>query len=159
MADVRASTPTDAARRVVPDVAEQLALIGQLRSRARRTLLGRLDRESAWLAAARSRPVLADPLREIDRRAELVAALASRARRCFATSLDRADDHVGHLRGRLLALSPAATLRRGYAIVQRDGEVIRQAAEVTPGERLVVRFASDQLTVVAEDSTQQAPDA
>ena len=159
VADVRASTPTDAARRVVPDVAEQLALISQLRSRARRTLLGRLDREAAWLAAARSRPSLADPLREIDRRTELVVALAGRARRSFATGLDRAADDVGHIRGRLLALSPAATLRRGYAIVQRDGEVIRRAADVTPGERLVVRFADDQLTVAAEDSTRHAPDA
>ena len=159
VADVRASTPTDAARRVVPDVAEQLALISQLRSRARRTLLGRLDREAAWLAAARSRPALADPLREIDRRTELVVALAGRARRSFATGLDRAADDVGHIRGRLLALSPAATLRRGYAIVQRDGEVIRRAADVTPGERLVVRFADDQLTVAAEDSTRHAPDA
>ena len=159
VADVRASTPTDAARRVVPDVAEQLALVSQLRSRARRTLLGRLDREAAWLAAARSRPALADPLREIDRRTELVVALAGRARRSFATGLDRAADDVGHIRGRLLALSPAATLRRGYAIVQRDGEVIRRAADVTPGERLVVRFADDQLTVAAEDSTRHAPDA
>jgi exodeoxyribonuclease VII large subunit len=159
VADVRASTPTDAARRVVPDVAEQLALISQLRSRTRRTLLGRLDREAAWLADARSRPALADPLREIDRRAELVVALADRARRRVADGLDRAADDVGHIRGRLLALSPAATLRRGYAIVQRDGEVIRRAADVVPGERLVVRFADDQLTVAAEDSADHLPDA
>ncbi len=159
-ADVRASTPTDAARRVVPDVSEQLALIGQLRSRARRTVAGRLDREAAWLADARSRPALADPLREIDRRAELVAALADRARRCFASGLDRAADDVGHIRGRLLALSPAATLRRGYAIVQRTGgEVIRRAADVAAGERLVVRFADDQLIVAAEGGASHAPDA
>jgi exodeoxyribonuclease VII large subunit len=159
VADVRASTPTDAARRVVPDVAEQLAIISQLRSGARRMLLGRLDREAAWLADARCRPALADPLREIDRRAELVAALAGRARRWLATGLDRATDDVGHIRSRLLALSPAATLRRGYAIVQRDGEVIRRAADVAPGERLVIRFADDQLTVAAEDGAHLAPDA
>ena len=65
VADVRASTPTDAARRVVPDVAEQFALIGQLRGRARRCLAGRLDRELSWLASMRSRPALAAPAREI----------------------------------------------------------------------------------------------
>ena len=151
VADVRASTPTDAARRVVPDVAEQLALVRQHRARARRALAGRLDREWSWLADVRSRPVLSDPLREIDRREESVTALAERARRSFAAGLQRASDDVGHLSGRLLALSPAATLRRGYAIVQtRDGNVVRRAADVTAGERLMVRFADDQLTVTAE---------
>lgn len=151
VADVRASTPTDAARRVVPDVAEQLALVTQHRARARRALAGQLDREWSWLTDIRSRPVLSDPLREIDRREESVTALAERARRCFAAGLQRASDDVGHLSGRLLALSPAATLRRGYAIVQsRDGRVVRRAAEVTAGERLMVRFAEDQLTVTAD---------
>ena len=151
VADVRASTPTDAARRVVPDVAEQLALVRQHRARARRALAGRLDREWSWLADVRSRPVLSDPLREVDRREESVTALAERARRSFAAGLQRASDDVGHLSGRLLALSPAATLRRGYAIVQtRDGRVVRRAADVTAGERLMVRFADDQLTVTAE---------
>jgi exodeoxyribonuclease VII large subunit len=149
-ADVRASTPTDAARRVVPDVAEQLALVGQLRARARRWLTGRIDREMSWLAAIRSRPVLADPVREIERQQELVNALIERARRCLSASLDRAGDDVGHTRARLIALSPAATLRRGYAIVQRgDASVVRSAAEVQAGDPLTVRFADDQLAVTA----------
>ena len=99
----------------------------------------------------RSRPALADPLQEISRREEVVTALAERARRCFATGLERASDEVGHIRGRLLALSPAATLRRGYAIVQSlDGRVVRRATDVTAGEELMVRFAEDQLTVTVE---------
>ncbi len=148
VADVRASTPTDAARRVVPDVAEQLALIGELRSRARRSLTGRLDRETAWLTGLRSRPVLADPRREIDRLDEQVVALAERARRCVSALLARAGDDVAHTHARLLALSPAATLRRGYAIVRReDGAVVRSAADVSAREQLTVRFADDQLTV------------
>jgi exodeoxyribonuclease VII large subunit len=153
VADVRASTPTDAARRVVPDVAEQLALIVQLRTRARRWLAGRLDREMSWLSGVRSRPALANPVREIERQQELVAALAGRARRSLAASLDRASDDVRHTRARLIALSPAATLRRGYAIVQRgDSSVVRSAAEVTPDEALTVRFADDQLTVTVGPS-------
>ncbi len=159
-ADVRASTPTDAARRVVPDVAEQAALVTQLRARARRALSGRLDREWAWLTDMRSRPALADPVREIDRRAEHITALAERARRSFAAALDRAADDVSHVRARLLALSPAATLRRGYAIVQRDdGRVVRRAADVTTGESLMVRFADDQLTVTAERTANTTQDA
>ncbi len=150
VADVRASTPTDAARRVVPDVAEQLALIAQLRTRARRWLAGRLDREMSWLSGIRSRPALANPVLEIERQQELVAALSGRARRALAASLDRASDDVRHTRARLIALSPAATLRRGYAIVQRgDSSVVRSAAEVAPDEPLTIRFADDQLPVTA----------
>jgi exodeoxyribonuclease VII large subunit len=159
VADVRASTPTDAARRVVPDVAEQLALVAQLRGRARRCLAGRLDRESSWLAAQRSRPALASPLREVERRQEQVLALAQRAHRCLSARLDRAHDDVAHTRARLLALSPAATLRRGYAIIQRaDGTVVRTATQVAQGEKLTVRFAEDQMAVVTEgnDRTETA---
>jgi exodeoxyribonuclease VII large subunit len=151
VADVRASTPTDAARRAVPDVSEQLALIRQLRTRARRSLAGRLDREQSWLAAITSRPALANPVREIERQQELVTGLRQRARRCMSERLDRAGDDVNHTRARLLALSPAATLRRGYAIVQhRDSGVVRSAAEVAENEKLTVRFANDQLTVTAD---------
>src|ERR1700733_6934062 len=94
VADVRASTPTDAARRVVPDVGEQLALIAQLRTRARRSLAGRLDREMSWLAGIKSRPALADPVREIERQQEMVGARTQRARRCLSATLDRAGDDV-----------------------------------------------------------------
>jgi len=153
VADVRASTPTDAARRVVPDVAEQASLIAQLRARAYRIVAGRLDRERAWLDGVRSRPVLADPVREIDRRQEQVTSLADRGRRALAAQLGHAAGDVGHLRARLLALAPSATLRRGYAIVQRrDGGVVRSAAEVSGGDRLTLRFAGDQLQVTADDA-------
>jgi exodeoxyribonuclease VII large subunit len=151
VADVRASTPTDAARRVVPDVAEQLALVTGLRDRARRCLNGWLDREAAWLKGIRSRPALADPVREVERQAEHVDAMRQRARTALNAGLARGADDVAHTRARLLALSPAATLRRGYAIVQHAGDgVVRSAAEVQPGEELTVRFAADQLTVRAD---------
>jgi exodeoxyribonuclease VII large subunit len=153
VADVRASTPTDAARRVVPDVAEQIVLIDQLRSRARRHLAGRLEREASWLSAIRSRPALASPVREIERQQELVTSLTERARRNLSARLERASDDVAHTRARLIALSPAATLGRGYAIVQHaDATVVRSAAEVTHGETLTVRFADDQLPVTANQA-------
>jgi len=151
VADLRASTPTDAAKRVVPDVAEQLALVTQLRDRARRHMRGWLDRERAWLDATRSRPALADPVREIERQAEQVDALIRRARQSLDSSLARAGDDVAHTRARLLALSPAATLSRGYSITQdADGAVIRSAKELSPGDRLTIRFAEDQLTATVD---------
>jgi exodeoxyribonuclease VII large subunit len=150
VADVRASTPTDAARRAVPDVSEQLQLIGQLRARAGRALLGRLDREGSWLSAIRSRPALASPERELDRREEQILSLAERGRLAMTASVDRLSSDVGHVRARLIALSPAATLRRGYAIVQQaDSGVVTSAAQVSDGDQLTVRFADDQLPVTA----------
>jgi exodeoxyribonuclease VII large subunit len=152
VADVRASTPTDAARRVVPDISEQIAIVTELRARARRQLAGRLDREAAWLAGIRSRPALASPAAEIDRRQEQVLALTERARRCLAAGLDRAGADLSHTRARLIALSPAATLRRGYAIVQRaDATVVRSADEVAAGEPLLIRLATDQINVTVSD--------
>ncbi len=152
VADLRASTPTDAAKRVVPDVAEQLALVTQLRDRGRRSMRGWLDRERAWLDGIRSRPAIADPVREIERQAEQVDALAQRARQFLDASLKRTADDTAHMKARLLALSPAATLRRGYVIAQNaDGGVVRSAAEVSPGEELLLRFAEDELIVTADN--------
>ncbi|MDL4772248.1 MULTISPECIES: exodeoxyribonuclease VII large subunit [Thermomonosporaceae] len=148
VADVRASTPTDAAKKTVPDVREQLQLVRQLRDRGRRCLAGGLEREAAWLKAVRSRPALADPVREVERQSERVLALRDRTRRCLAGALDRSGDELSHTRARLLALSPAATLERGYAIVQRaDGAVVREAAGVPGGEELLLRLADGRLTV------------
>jgi exodeoxyribonuclease VII large subunit len=115
---------------------------------------GWLDRETGWLESVRSRPALADPGREIERQGEFTDALRQRARVCIGASLTRSGDELSHVRARLLALSPASTLRRGYAIVQHtasgDGDgVVRSAAEVAPGEELTVRFETDQLAVRA----------
>ncbi|MBP2707118.1 exodeoxyribonuclease VII large subunit [Microbispora sp. RL4-1S] len=148
VADVRASTPTDAAKKVVPDVGEQLTLVRQLRDRGRRVLRGWVERELSWLESVRSRPSLADPVRELDRRAEQIDALRDRSRRCLDSSLDRSADSLEHLRARLVALSPAATLERGYAIAQRpSGEVVRLAADVKPGDELTIRFSDDRIGV------------
>ncbi len=154
VADLRASTPTDAAKRVVPDVTEQMALITQLRDRGRRAIKGWLDREQSWLGSITSRPCLADPVREIERQSEQVEAMARRARTCLDGRLARAGDDIGHTRARMAALSPAATLKRGYAIVSNAGSsVVRSASEVTAGEDLTVRFAEDHLIVRAAVQT------
>ena len=148
VADVRASTPTDAAKRVVPDVAEELDRVAQLRRRAEAAVRALLDRESAALRAVRSRPSMADPHNLLTPREEDVARLRDRGRRCLAAALDRAADNLAHTRARVTALSPAATLRRGYAVLQRaDGQVVRAPADVRPGDPLRARLADGELTV------------
>jgi len=147
VADVRASTPTDAAKRVVPDLAEELRALAQARGRLNRAMAGLLDREQHRLDAIRSRPVLAKPHAMVDQRGAEISALADRAARCVRHRLDRADSDLAHTLARLRALSPAATLRRGYAIVQRadDGAVVRAPADVADGDALRLRLAEGEL--------------
>jgi exodeoxyribonuclease VII large subunit len=146
VADVRCSTPTDAGKRVVPDYAEEVARIVQLRNRARRVAVGVVQRETARVDAMRSRPVLADPTTLVSSRAADVAGLRDRSRRCMHAALDRAGHDLEHTRARVLALSPKATLDRGYAVVQRTGgAVVRDPAEVTAGEALRIRVAVGEL--------------
>jgi exodeoxyribonuclease VII large subunit len=148
VADLRASTPTDAAKRTVPDVGEELTRVRQLRDRARWVLASRIDREERGLAAARGRPALAEPHRLVDGRAEELAALVGRSRRTLGHLLDRARGDLEHTRARVVALSPAATLRRGYAVLQRaDGAAVRAADEVARGEALRARVADGAFQV------------
>jgi len=142
VADVRASTPTDAARKVVPDMVEEMRGVADLRSRATRAIVSRLDREAAWLDSARQRPVLADPSVLVSSRRSDVVALLDRSRRALDGRLTRAADDVSHVRARVRALSPAATLDRGYAVVQTaDGTVVRAADDVADGALLRIRVS------------------
>ncbi|HCT80956.1 MAG TPA: exodeoxyribonuclease VII large subunit [Micromonosporaceae bacterium] len=147
VADLRASTPTDAAKRVVPDLAEELRLIAQARQRVTQAVRHRIDREQQRLDSFRSRPALARPQALIDRLENDLHQTVDRIRRTVDHRLSRADGELGHTLARLRALSPAATLSRGYAIVQRaDGHVLREAAEARKGEALRVRLAEGELT-------------
>ncbi|MCW2872033.1 MAG: exodeoxyribonuclease large subunit [Streptomyces oryziradicis] len=148
VADLRASTPTDAAKRVVPDVGEELARVGLLRQRALRMVSGLLEREEYGLAQALSRPWMARPHRLVEEREEQIAALVDRSRRVLRHRLDRADGELEHTLARVVSLSPAATLQRGYAVLQHeDGSVVRAAAEVADEQKLRARVADGEFAV------------
>jgi exodeoxyribonuclease VII large subunit len=159
VADVRASTPTDAGKLVVPDVIEEQRRIALLRDRAFRYVTTRIAREQDGLRGLLARPVLANPGRDIKRRAAEVGDLVERARRCLTAGLDRAADDVTHLLARVRALSPAATLDRGYAIVQdAEGRVLQSSAGVAAGAAIGVRLAQGRLaaTVTSTGPTASA---
>ncbi|MGA8845324.1 MAG: exodeoxyribonuclease VII large subunit, partial [Nocardioides sp.] len=124
VADVRAATPTDAAKLVVPDVAAESHAVMTARDRLRSVLSQRITREQTGLDALRSRPALADPRTLVEGRSAELDLLLTRARRTVRHALDRAVDDIGHHRARARALSPLATLERGYAVLQAaDGTV------------------------------------
>ena len=160
VADVRASTPTDAAKIVVPDVATETAGVTEARVRIRRSLAGLVEREQRHLDAVRSRPSLADPRTLLDARSNELDALRERARRTIGHRLDRERDDIAHHRARARSLSPLATLQRGYAVVQsEDGHVIGSHRDAPPGSPLRVRVADGRIlaTVTSTDELQSAP--
>lgn len=159
VADRRCSTPTDAGRCVVPDVAEESARLIQLRERSRRALHGWVDRERRLLDALRSRPVLADPCTPLARRAADVTELRERSQRAVLGGLAVARERLDHTAARLTALGPAATLARGYAVVQHvaDGApVLRSIADAPDGATLRVRLA-DGAVLTRVTGRQPAP--
>jgi exodeoxyribonuclease VII large subunit len=142
VADLRASTPTDAAKRIVPDVREQRTAIEQTRQRVRRAVTSRVHTERRLLVSLVSRPVMADPRAMITARRQELDALTDRARRRVRAGVHRATDQIGHLRSQIRALSPLATLERGYAVVQHaDGRIVMDRADVRVDELLRVRVA------------------
>lgn len=144
VADLRASTPTDAAKRIVPEVSEELARVRQAEAQLRRSVTMLVARETDRLAAVRSRPVLAAPESMITARADDVERLARRSTAAISAAVTRASDQLGHLQAQVGALSPQQTLDRGYAVVQLSGTagpVVRQPSQVPAGTALSVRVA------------------
>lgn len=119
VADLRASTPTDAAKRVVPDIKEELERIRQLRNRADQKINDRVILEMTK-----------------------VVNLMQRSFASINSRIMRASDELNHMLNQVRALSPQATLDRGYAVVQKsDGSIVRTPTAIARGEALRLRLA------------------
>ena len=152
VADLRASTPTDAAKRIVPDAAQELAGITDARLRLAAGVERLVQHEAQRLESLRTRPVMAQPERLVSDRAEDVQRLVDRSRTALASALTREADVVGHLRARVRSLSPQHTLDRGYAVVQHAGEVIRRADQVNAGDALDILVATGRIGATTTDT-------
>ena len=145
VADYRASTPTDAAKRVVPDISEEIQMISAMRDRARRTLVNRLDLEMTRITNFKNRPVMKDPHVLITTRAEVIAGLRDRSNRSFGSSLKLAKEELKQIKARVRALSPQSTLDRGYSVVQlADGQIVTDPKKVKAGDELRLRLAKGE---------------
>ena len=149
VADFRASTPTDAAKHVVPDIAEEIAMIGELRERARRKLMGLIELELARIANFKDRPVMKDPHVIITSRAEIITAYRQRSHRSFASHVKLATEELVQIKARVRALSPQATLDRGYSVVQlANGDIARDASTLKTGDLLRLRLAKGETNAI-----------
>lgn len=154
VADLRASTPTDAAKRIVPDVGEELHKVEQARGLINRRISQLLERESDRLAQLRSRPVLANPQSMLTVRAEEITRFNGRALLAVQTQVGRYADRLTHLRAQVRALSPQKTLDRGYAVVQlEDRSIVRQPSHAPEGTPLSIRVAGGTLAAISTSTS------
>ena len=142
VADYRASTPTDAAKRVVPDIEQEISDINKIRDRMYRRLLASVDYELNQIAQLRNRPVMKDPGVMIKVRKEDLTALRDRSHRGFKALLDIEKKEIKGVIAHLRSLSPQSTMDRGYSVVQSDdGKIVRDATKLKAGSVLRIRAA------------------
>ena len=145
VADYRASTPTDAAKRVVPDIAEEIATIEKLRDRATRALTARIDHESNFILQLRSRPVMKDPGAFIAILHDELKDLRQRSTRSFTATIDAERKELKAITAHLRSLSPQSTLDRGYSVVRNaKGDVIRDPKQLSKGEVIAIKVAKGE---------------
>lgn len=152
VADLRASTPTDAAKRIVPDAAAEAEHVAQARARMGRAVTNRLATEQRLLDDLRSRPVLRDPSATLVIASERLADVTGRLSRAIGVRLERESGELRQTLARVRALSPQATLQRGYAIVTTaDGATVTSVADVEPDETIVARLLDGDIAAAVID--------
>jgi exodeoxyribonuclease VII large subunit len=147
VADVRAATPTDAGKRIVPDWHQELAMTDQAVTRLRRAVVRQTERELAVLEQLSSRPALRAPAWIVASRFRDISGLKRDNRRATETILRTADGELTQLTASLAALSPQGTLDRGYALVTKNNRLVSDAAKVAPADSLCVRVAHGSFAV------------
>ena len=145
VADYRASTPTDAAKRVVPDIAQEISDIEKIRDRMYRRLVSTIDYELNQIAQLRNRPVMKDPKVMVTVRRDEIKAWRDRSIRSFASILEIEKKELKGVKAHLRSLSPQSTMDRGYAVVQLDnGTIVRDASKMKAGASLRIRVAKGE---------------
>ena len=151
VADYRASTPTDAAKRVVPDIAQEIADIELIRQRLFRKVTHLLDFEFSTISHLTARPVMKDPMVIVSSRVDQISTARDRAARTMTALIDSEKRELKQVRAHLRSLSPQSTLDRGYSVATlEDGAIARDAAKIPAGSHLRVRLAKGSLEATVE---------
>lgn len=146
VADLRASTPTDAAKRIVPDMLEELRRVADLKKQLLHVVRRQYLYEKQTLGLLRSRPGLAQPLLQVSEHEVELRRLTVVLHKSLQNVFSQHVVQVGHLSKQLLALSPQMTLERGYAVVQTEtGRIVKDSGDVELGEVLTVQVAKGKL--------------
>lgn len=147
--DMRASTPTDAAKRVVPDVREQQQLVASAIGTMSMRMRAMVDNESRLIEGYVNRPSLTHPQTMVESHERDIADAVRAMRIGLTRIVDDAQMHVEKLKATLTALSPQSTLDRGYAVLQNaSGHVVDDAGDVHVDDELTITLRHG--TVVAQ---------
>lgn len=147
VADLRASTPTDAAKRVVPDVVEERRLLKTSVERMYFRIISYLDSQSQLISSILSRPVLASPFGFVDAQADIIKQHRKRLGEILDWRISKAEAELGNLVSSVRALSPQLTLERGYALVtDQNGAIIR---ELKAGENFTLQLSKQEIEATA----------
>ena len=149
VADLRASTPTDAAKRVVPDVVEERRGLAISLQRIRLRVTGYLDNQTQLLQQLVSRPVIASPYGFVDSQAEVIATGTRRIREILDFRLQRGEAEVKQLHAQARSLSPQLTLDRGYSVV--TDEAGKPISKITKSKKLVIRTSKQEISATADE--------
>jgi exodeoxyribonuclease VII large subunit len=155
VADFRASTPTDAAKRVVPDIAEENAMLGERRARLLRAIKNLIDGEFGEVKSLSSRPIMRDPMLLITPLMDDLAASKKNLRQEIRHLIELTEGELTQSVSQLRALSPRAVLNRGYAVVQRsDGNLVRSYDQIAPDSTIWLRFARGSATATVREASE-----
>jgi exodeoxyribonuclease VII large subunit len=151
VADVRASTPTDAAKLIVPDVIEERKKISQALERIGLRVVGFVQNQIDLILGIRSRPILANPFTLVDERALQISQLEKNLSSQINNTLEKQQLLITGLRGAVRALSPKLTLERGYAVVRDlDGHVLTEPKQAKTGQKLKITLSGGDLGATAD---------
>jgi exodeoxyribonuclease VII large subunit len=152
VADYAASTPTDAAKHIVPDLGDELRWLTDARHRLRASIHRRLDTETQLMTGLPERLRRSIGVR-IDAGDDELNRARYRIRTCLRSTLDLATSETSQLRARVVSLSPQAVLNRGYAVIwDGSGQLIRTAADAFPGQALRARVAHGEFTMTVVET-------
>ena len=151
VADVRASTPTDAAKLVVPDVAEERRRITDATTRILARVSHYIQTQIDLITQMRLRPMLANPFGFIDEAGNELSRDTATLRSFILLSLERATSDIQAKAQVLRSLSPQSTLDRGYSVVRTDaGAIITDASKVKVGQKLKIRVAKGEISATSD---------
>lgn len=155
VADFRASTPTDAAKRVVPDIIEEQNALGEKSSRLLRAIDSLLERESAEIKSLASRPIMKDPKQLIAPLIEELKIWTKSLRQEMSHLIDLARGELSQNVAQLRALSPLAVLERGYSVaLTKQGDLIRDVKQVKSGDDFRLRLALGEIAATVRSTTE-----
>lgn len=155
VADLRASTPSNAAELAVPDQQQERQRLEGLTLRLRQAMEVQLDRDRKELRRLEQSRVLRNPVAVVDDQRMRLDSVQRRLAMALERTLRRGRVELAGLAGRVDAMSPLKVLSRGYAIAKAEGRAVTTVEQVQPGQAMDVLVADGVYHCRVEEKEEQ----